>query len=84
MTGRVDNRLKELDITLPKPVTYIDGTVVPRTNIPTGTDNIVAASMGGKLLVGAGFTMVGNVLFPISEGGMRPNATWTIGLERNF
>ena len=71
-------------LTLPKPVTYIDGTVVPRTNIPTGTDNIVAASMGGKLLVGAGFTMVGNVLFPISEGGMRPNATWTIGLERNF
>lgn len=71
-------------LTLPKPVTYIDGTVVPRTNIPTGTDNIVSASMGGKLLIGAGFTAVGNVLFPISEGGMRPNTTWTVGLERNF
>lgn len=71
-------------LTLPKPAVYIDGTVVPRTNIPTGTDNIVAASVGGKLLIGAGFTAVGNVLFPISEGGMRPNATWTVGLERNF
>jgi hypothetical protein len=71
-------------ITLPKPAVYIDGTVVPRTNIPSGTDNIVAASMGAKLTVGAGFTAVGNVLFPMSEGGMRPNATWTIGLERNF
>jgi hypothetical protein len=71
-------------ITLPKPAVYIDGAVVPRTNIPTGTDNIVAASIGGKLLVGVGFTAVGNVLFPISEGGMRPNATWTVGLERNF
>jgi hypothetical protein len=63
---------------------FIDGTVVPRTNIPNGTDNIVAASMGAKLLVGAGFIAVGNVLFPMTEGGMRPNATWTVGLERNF
>lgn len=69
---------------LPKPAVYIDGTVVPRTNIPTGTDNIVSTSVGGKLLVGAGFTAVGNVLFPMSDGGMRPNATWTVGLERNF
>jgi Putative MetA-pathway of phenol degradation len=71
-------------LTLPRPAVYLDGTVVPRTNIPNGTDNIVAASIGGKLLVGAGFTAVGNVLFPVSEGGMRPNATWTVGLERNF
>ena len=71
-------------LTLPKPAVYIDGTVVPRTNIPNGKDDIVAASMGAKLLVGGGFIAVGNVLFPISEGGMRPNATWTVGLERNF
>jgi hypothetical protein len=71
-------------LTLPKPAVFIDGTVVPRTNIPTGKDDIVGASMGAKLLVGAGFIVVGNVLFPISEGGMRPNATWTVGLERNF
>jgi hypothetical protein len=69
---------------LPKPAVYLDGTVVPRTNIPTGKDDIVAASMGAKVLAGAGFTVVGNVLFPISEGGMRPNATWTVGLERAF
>lgn len=71
-------------LTLPKPAVYIDGTVVPRTNIPNGTDNIVAASVGGKLLIGAGFTAVGNVLFPMSEGGMRPNTTWTVGIERSF
>jgi hypothetical protein len=71
-------------LTLPKPATYIDGSVVRRTNIPEGKDNLVAASMGGKLLIGAGFTAVGNVLFPLSEGGMRPNATWTVGLERTF
>jgi hypothetical protein len=71
-------------LTLPKPAVYLDGTVVPRTNIPNGNDDIVAASIGGKLLIGAGFTGVGNVLFPISEGGMRPNATWTVGLERTF
>ncbi|HEY7234985.1 MAG TPA: hypothetical protein VH539_12605 [Gemmatimonadaceae bacterium] len=71
-------------LTLPKPAVYLDGTVVPRTNIPNGKDDIVAASMGAKLLVGGGFIAVGNVLFPISEGGMRPNATWTVGLERNF
>jgi len=71
-------------LTLPKPAVFLDGTVVPRTNIPNGKDDIVAASMGAKLLVGGGFIAVGNVLFPISEGGMRPNATWTLGLERNF
>ena len=71
-------------VTLPKPAVFIDGTVVPRTNIPNGSDNIVAASMGAKLLVGAGFIAVGNVLFPMTDGGMKPNATWTVGLERGF
>jgi hypothetical protein len=71
-------------VPLPKPAVFIDGTVVPRTNIPNGSDNIVAASMGAKLLIGAGFIAVGNVLFPMTDGGMKPNATWTVGLERNF
>ncbi len=69
---------------LPKPVVFQDGTVVERTNIPEGTDNVIAAGVGVKYLLGGGFTGVGNVLFPMSEGGMRPKATWTIGLERNF
>ena len=71
-------------IHLPKPAVYLNGAVVPRTNIPNGKDDIVATAIGGKLLIGAGFTAVGNVLFPMTEGGMRPNATWTVGLERNF
>jgi len=69
---------------LPKPVVFQDGTVVQRSNIPQGTDNVVGAGVGVKYLLGAGFTGVGNVLFPMTEGGMRPKATWTVGLERNF
>lgn len=68
---------------LPPPAVYIDGSSVRRTNLPQGKDDVVAASIGGKLLLG-GFTLVGNVLLPLSEGGVRPNATWTVGLERAF
>lgn len=71
-------------IILPKPAVYLSGAVVPRTNIPKGKDDIVATSVGGKLLLGAGFTAVSNVIFPMTEGGMRPTTTWTVGLERNF
>jgi hypothetical protein len=71
-------------LALPKPVVYQDGTVVQRSNIPRGNDNLIAAAVGVKYLLGAGFTGVANALLPMSEGGMRPKTTWTVGLERNF
>jgi hypothetical protein len=71
-------------LALPKPVVFQDGTVVQRSNIPRGNDDIVAAGVGVKYLLGAGFTGVANALFPASDGGMRPKMTWTVGIERNF
>ena len=69
---------------LPQPAHYIDGSVVRRTTIPSIPDNIVAASLGTKVLIVSRFIAVGNVMVPLSNGGMRPNVAGTLGVERNF
>lgn len=74
-------------IPLAAPVSFIDGgvlTSVQRTNIPDVRDNLLGASIGSKLTMGQEMTAVGNLLFPLANGGVKSTVVWTIGLERNF
>jgi len=73
-------------LTLPDPVQIevpFRRTIVP-TNIPRMRDDIVNASMGVKLQAARGLLVVGNALWPLNRGGLRPNVAWTTGLEYNF
>jgi hypothetical protein len=69
---------------LPKPAHYIDGSVVRRTTIPSIPDNFVDGSFGAKALIAAQFTVVGNVIVPFTDAGMRSNLVWSVGLEKSF
>ena len=69
---------------LPPPATYVDGSVVRRTTIPQMKDNIVGGSVGAKFSLGPVLSAVTNVIFPLTNGGLRPNVEWTIGAEMNF
>jgi hypothetical protein len=71
-------------IQLPAPAHYIDGSVVQRTTIPSIPDNVVAGSLGAKVLIAARVIGVANVIVPLTNAGMRSNAVWTIGVEKNF
>ncbi|HEX5438683.1 MAG TPA: hypothetical protein VFW98_16145 [Gemmatimonadaceae bacterium] len=71
-------------LTLPPPVTFDDGSVIPRTTIPEEKDNVLGASVGAKLSLGQDFTAVANVILPLNNGGLRSRAVWTVGLEKNF
>jgi hypothetical protein len=71
---------------LPGVVTYdvpFRRTVDP-TNIPSGRDDQINASFGFQFTTGAGITLVGNTLWPLNRGGLRPKALWTAGLAYNF
>jgi hypothetical protein len=74
----------ESNLELPPPAVFVDGTTVRRTNIPTMHDDIVGASVGAKWVLGGDLIAVGNVIMPMSEGGLRSNAIFTIGLQRPF
>jgi hypothetical protein len=71
-------------VQLPAPAHYIDGSVIQRTTIPSIPDNIVAGSLGAKVLIAARFIGVANVMVPLSNGGIKSDVVWTVGLERNF
>ena len=71
-------------VPLPPPVTYVDGSVVQRTTIPNMKDNVVGASVGAKFAIGPVLTAVTNVIFPLTDGGLRSNVIWTFGAEMNF
>src|SRR5436189_569241 len=76
----------ESKLRLPGTVTYdapFRRTVEP-TNIPTERDDQINGSFGFKFATGAGITLVGNTLWPLNRGGLRPNVLWTVGLEYNF
>lgn len=58
--------------------------VIHPTDIPDSRDDIVDASLGVKLQTREGAIVVANGAWPINRGGMRPNFTWTLGLEYAF
>ena len=69
---------------LPGPASYIDGSVVQRTTFPNQRDDNIDGSTGLKIGFGKGFTVLGNVIFPIQDRGVKANIIWTVGLERSF
>jgi len=72
---------------LPEPVVYTAPapvTTVDLTDIPDKKDNLIDASFGMKFILPPDFRIVTNVLFPLSEGGLRPKLLWTFGLEKSF
>jgi hypothetical protein len=52
------------------------------TDIPDERDNMLDASVGLKMQLPGDYRVVTNALFPLSDGGLRPRAVWTLGLER--
>ncbi len=72
------------NVPLPGPASYIDGSVVQRTTFPNQRDNNLDGAVGLKIGVGAGFTLLGNTIFPIQDNGVKSNLIWTVGLERSF
>jgi hypothetical protein len=71
---------------LPPPVNFdypFKRTIMP-TSIPDVADNLVNGSFGFKFAAGNGFTLLANALVPLNRGGLRPNITYTTGLEYSF
>jgi hypothetical protein len=71
---------------IPRPVTYdvpFHRTVRP-TQIPDMRDDIVNGSFGFKFTPTKDLTVVLNTLFPLNEGGVRPDIVYTAGLEYSF
>lgn len=71
---------------LPGPVTY-DAPyhrVIDPTTIPDARDDLVTGSFGAKFSLPKGFTLVGNALFPLNRGGMRPDIIYTTGVALDF
>ena len=54
------------------------------TTIPDRRDDLVNASLGAKLSLAQGVTFLGNAVFPLNRGGMRPDVLWTLGAEYTF
>src|SRR5690348_676719 len=76
----------ESKLTLPGPVTYDlpFRRTIDVTNIPSERDDLINGSFGFKFTTHSGITLVGNTLWPLNRGGLRPNVLWTAGLEYNF
>jgi hypothetical protein len=82
----VDHSFGDGQLPLPASVTF-DTPVrrkVDLTNVPDARDHLVDASVGLKFQLPSEYRMITNLLFPMSEGGMRPRFMWTLGLERTF
>ena len=76
----------ESKLRLPGTVTYdapFRRTVEP-TNIPNERDDQINGSFGFKFVTGSGIILVGNTVWPLNRGGLRPNVLWTAGLEYSF
>ncbi|MGZ8376807.1 MAG: hypothetical protein ACXW61_00540 [Gemmatirosa sp.] len=57
---------------------------VDPTNIPAMRDDVVNGSFGFKFTTASRVTGIANALFPLNDGGLRPNATFTLGVEYSF
>jgi hypothetical protein len=71
---------------LPAQVSYevpFRRTVNP-TDIPDVRDDIVNGSFGLKVTPAKGFVILGNALFPLNRGGLRPGVVYTTGIEYTF
>lgn len=81
-----DFQVGDSPLILPEPVTFTAPTtrVLDITDIPDMSDNLVDASLGFKFVTPQDFRIVANVLLPLSDGGIRPTALWTVGVERTF
>lgn len=81
-----DLQLGSPSLVPPEPITFTAPSVLQleSTNVPDQADHLVDASIGAKLQTGDGMRLVANVLIPLLEGGVRPTAMWTVGLERIF
>ena len=83
-----DFEMGDSKLVLPDPVIFTapepTPTTVELTDIPDKKDNIIDASFGLKFLLPQDYRVVTNVLFPLSEGGLRPKLLWTLGVERTF
>ena len=55
-----------------------------RINIPNERDDQINGSFGFKFVTGSGIILVGNTVWPLNRGGLRPNVLWTFGLEYSF
>src|SRR5881398_190913 len=76
----------ESKLRLPGTVTYdlpFRRTVEP-TNIPNERDDLINGSFGFKFVTHSGIILVGNTVWPLNRGGLRPNVLWTAGLEYSF
>lgn len=73
-------------VRLPGTVTYDSPfrRTLPTSSIPNIRDDLVNASFGIKLRAAEDLLTVMNALLPLNRAGLRPNLTWTVGLEYNF
>jgi hypothetical protein len=78
-------QMGDAKLTVPDRVVFTAPTVrtLDLTNIPRQIDDLMDGSVGVKIAAG-GFRIVANALVPLTDGGMRPNLMWTVGLERTF
>ncbi len=76
----------ESKLVLPAPVIFTAPQVrtLEVTDIPEQNDNLMDASFGVKFLLPGDYRAVTNILFPLSDGGLRPKFFWTLGFERTF
>lgn len=74
------------DLRVPEPMQFSEPfpREVPMSPIPERDDDLVDASIGGKVDLPAEFRLLANALVPLNDGGLRPEVLWTVGLERTF
>ena len=56
---------------------------VASSNLPALNDNQLDGAAGFKLRLGS-LALVGNVIVPLNDGGLRCDALWTFGLQGGF
>jgi hypothetical protein len=68
------------DVTLESPFRR----TIHASSIPDRRDDVINASLGLKLSLPQRVTFLGNTVFPLNRGGMRPDVLWTFGAEYTF
>jgi hypothetical protein len=73
-------------LTVPGPVSYDVPfkRTVQTSDIPDIRDDLINGSIGMKITMSGGPTVIANALVPLNRGGLRPNVLWTMGLEYSF